>query len=87
MNVKKTNNTCFNQIHPTKSTKRKSVRNVKTQNTGVDCTNQTVSSQEPNEVAAVEDTFRLQVRVLSSLSPSCIYVTLRKQEEQIQRYS
>ncbi|XP_021928807.1 RING finger protein 17 isoform X3 [Zootermopsis nevadensis] len=71
------------QMQP-KFTKNKPIANVKAQHVDGGARDVSVSEQNgADKSETVEDPFRLEVKVLSCLSPSCIYVTLASQEEQI----
>lgn len=69
-----------------KFTKNKPIANVKAQHVDGGARDVSVSEQNgADKSETVEDPFRLEVKVLSCLSPSCIYVTLASQEEQIKK--
>ncbi|KAJ9579969.1 hypothetical protein L9F63_004352, partial [Diploptera punctata] len=75
------------KVQPTKSSKKKPVMNVKSQSS-VGASNPPPhmrTSEETTEVTP-EDPFRLEVKVLSCPSPSCIYVMLINFSEQIKKF-
>jgi hypothetical protein len=65
--------------------KKKPVANIKPHHAGgaVDAAVARQSKEDTRE--SVKDPFRLEVKILSCPSPSCIYVALLVQEEQIHK--